>query len=140
MIPTDWCCEIRIRSIIVPNKTIKPNSERTIHVAIAPEVNPFCPFGGSFEHTRLFSVTLVLLKSILIKEATDSRLHDDGTQRPRVIPRDAVAFGFDDFGKSVPKTTLSFALQSYIKINILTILCIEWLWHKWFIIGYIHFL
>jgi hypothetical protein len=100
------CCELRIRSIIVPNKTIKPNSERITHVAIAPGVNPFCPFGGSFEQTRSFSATSVLLKSVLIKEAADSSSHDDGTQRPRVIPRGNIGFDCGACGKSLPKISL----------------------------------
>lgn len=91
---------------MVPNKTIRPNNERTIHVAIAPEVNPSCPFEGSFEHDRSVFVTSVLLKSVFIKEATDFRSHDDGTQRPRIILSDNVAFDEDGVKESAPKANL----------------------------------
>jgi hypothetical protein len=85
LLPTESLLDIRIRSIIVPTNTSKPKSTRITMVAIAPPVRRFCPFAGSFEQTRLSSLTLLFLKSVWIKETTDCRSHDDGTQSPKTI-------------------------------------------------------
>lgn len=99
-------CEVHKRSIIVPNKTTKPNNERTMHVMIAPVVKFCCPLGGSFEHFKSCSVVLLLLKSVSIKEARDFRSQEDGTQMPSVMRSDVV-FAFDcvGFGMIVPVIT-----------------------------------
>jgi hypothetical protein len=72
--------DITIRSIIVPTKIIKHKNERITLVAILPFGRPFSSFGRSLEQTILSSVIFTFFKNLSIKETTDYRSYEDGTQ------------------------------------------------------------